>query len=381
MEETGGTPGEARDPQSQSSVITITVKFSGRSIPISLSPDSTIKDLKSLLQPLTNVLPRGQKLIFKGKLLVDTMTLRTLEVAGGAKVMLMASQGLHQGDGPILKDARTVPRRVDNANNKMVNEKLQVPVDKNRLERWKVTGVVALSESNLKTIPDEVWATGPSARVLDLNNNSVRDVPAQVGCLSSIQKLLLNSNAIVDESLNWDALASLKYLSVLSMNQNHFTNLPPALGALTSLRQLHVANNKLTSLPIEIGLLTQIEVLKVNHNRISSIPTCIGDCNSLVEVDLSSNLLSELPETFGNLHDLKALYLGNNGLKSLPSTLFKMCLQLATLDIHNTEITTDLLRQFEGWENFDERRRLKHQKQLEFRVVGSAEFDEGADKN
>lgn len=32
----------------------------------------------------------------------------------------------------------------------MLNEKLQIPVDKNRLERWKVTGVVALSESNLK---------------------------------------------------------------------------------------------------------------------------------------------------------------------------------------------------------------------------------------
>ena len=46
--------------------ITINVKFSGVSIPISISPNSTIKDLKSLLLPSTNVLPRGQKLIFKG---------------------------------------------------------------------------------------------------------------------------------------------------------------------------------------------------------------------------------------------------------------------------------------------------------------------------
>lgn len=38
--------------------------------------------------------------------------------------------------------------------------------------------------------------------------------------------------------------------------------------------------------------------------------------------------------------------------------------------------------QFEGWESFDERRRLKHQKQLEFRVAGDAGvFDEGADKS
>lgn len=45
----------------------LTVKFSGRSIPLNLSLDSTIKDLKILLQPLTNVLPRGQKLIFSGE--------------------------------------------------------------------------------------------------------------------------------------------------------------------------------------------------------------------------------------------------------------------------------------------------------------------------
>ncbi|MCL7024961.1 hypothetical protein MKW94_018346, partial [Papaver nudicaule] len=42
-----------------------------------------------------------------------------------------------------------------------------------------------------------------------------------------------------------------------------------------------------------------------------------------------------------------------------------MCTQLSTVDLHNTEITIDVLRQFEGWEAFDECRRLKHQEQLD----------------
>lgn len=196
-----------------------------------------------------------------------------------------------------------------------------------------------------------------------------------------MQKLLLSANDILDESISWEGVVSLKSLTVLSLSQNYLTMLPSALGALTSLRQLHIASNKLTSLPIQIGLMTQLEVLKANNNRISTIPTQIGDCNSLIEVEFSSNLLSELPETFSNLQNLKALHLSNNGLKSLPRNLFKMCLQLSTLDLHGTEITMDLLRQFEGWENFDERRRDKHQKQLDFRVVDSTAFDEGADKN
>ena len=37
--------------------------------------------------------------------------------------------------------------------------------------------------------------------------------------------------------------------------------------------------------------------------------------------------------------------------------------------------------QFEGWDNFDECQRSKHQKQIDFRVGVSRDFDEGVDKN
>ncbi|KAJ8749728.1 hypothetical protein K2173_012279 [Erythroxylum novogranatense] len=375
--EGGGTNLEVKNTKS----ISITVKFSGRSIAITTPQDSTVKDLKCLLQPLTNVLPRGQKLIFKGKLLTDAMTLRQLDVVNGAKVMLMASQGLHQGDGPILKEAKSQPISRAITNSKPMNETSAVGVDKNRLERWKVTGVIGLSRSNLKAIPDEVWACESSARVFDVSNNMIQELPTRVGCLSSLQKLLLNGNDLSDKSISWEGLKNLKHLVVLSLSQNHLTTLPSEFGELSSLRQLYVSHNKLDSIPAEIGLLTQLEVLKANNNRISMIPTSIGNCQSVVEVDLSSNLLTQLPEAFGNLVNLKALYLSNNGLNSLPPTLLKMCLQLSTLDLHNTEVTMDVLREFEGWGAFDERRRLKHQKQLDFRVVGSTEFDEGADKN
>ncbi|XP_077234481.1 LRR repeats and ubiquitin-like domain-containing protein At2g30105 [Tasmannia lanceolata] len=96
--------------------------------------------------------------------------------------------------------------------------------------------------------------------------------------------------------------------------------------------------------------------LMVYTKGIDSVASCIGNCSSLIET----------------------LHLRNNGMKSFPSTLFKMCSQLSTLDLHGTEITMDLLRQFEGWEDFDEQRRSKHQKQLDFSVGCSSGFDEGA---
>ncbi|KAL1370153.1 hypothetical protein HN51_000462 [Arachis hypogaea] len=360
--------------------IAINVKFGGKTIPISIASESTIKDLKSLLLSSTNVLPRGQKLIFKGKVLEDHNTLGASGLTNGSKLMLLASQGLHQGEGPVLKKAQVVPKLRRDSHSGSSNDANKVPV-KNRVERWKVTGVVALSECNLEVIPDEVWACESSARVLDCNNNSIKTLPSAIAHLTGLEKLFINANCLSDESISWEGLTPLKYLTVLSLNQNNLTTLPSALGSLTALRELHVSNNKLVGLPNEIGKLTQLEVLRVNNNRMNTVGESLGNCHSLVEVDFSSNFLSELPETFSSFKNLKALYLSNNAMKSLPSKLFKTCLQLSTLDLHNTEITIDILRQFEGWDDFDERRRNKHQKQLDFRVGVSRDFDEGADKN
>ncbi|GJM84705.1 hypothetical protein PR202_ga00398 [Eleusine coracana subsp. coracana] len=46
--------------------INVQVKFAGRTIPVEVPAAATTAELKRLLQPLTNVLPRGQRLICKG---------------------------------------------------------------------------------------------------------------------------------------------------------------------------------------------------------------------------------------------------------------------------------------------------------------------------
>ncbi|KAI7755229.1 hypothetical protein M8C21_001235 [Ambrosia artemisiifolia] len=372
----------------EKTMIQVSVKFNGRWIPLSLSAEATVRDLKSLLQPLTNLLPRGQKLIAKGKILDDEH-----KIGGGGegihnndhasvyKMQLIGSQGLHQGSGPIIKKKESPLASNSSSNN--TRDDNQVTVVKSQFQRWNLTGVISLSNSHLKVIPQEVWNCGSSVRFLDLNSNSIQDVPEAIAALTSLQKLFLNSNCIKDESLSWKGLSSLKSLYFLSLSQNFFTTLPSDLAALTTLKELHVAHNNLTSLPDEIGLLVHLQVLKANENRLTTITSRIGSCSALVDIDLSQNLLIELPETLSNLANLKALHLHNNGLKSLPSTLLKNCTQLSTLDLHGTEITMDMLREFEGWESFDERRVLKHSKQLAFRVRGASYsyFDEGADKS
>ncbi|CAL4933773.1 unnamed protein product [Urochloa decumbens] len=321
--------------ESSPPTITVQVKFAGRTIPVEVPAAATTAELKRLLQPLTNVLPRGQKLVCKGKVLQDAATLSSMQVVDGSKVMLIASQGLHQGDGPITKNSSSSATSVTKTSNvkECQTQKPETIAGKIHAARWKVTGVAALHDYDLKELPEEVWYCGPSIRILDASNNCIKEIPHKISALKSLNKLLLTANDIDDENISWEGLSCLQKLLNLSLSQN----------------------------------------------RITSLPSSIGDCESLTEVDLSSNLLTELPEAFGKLYNLKVLHLRNNGLTSLPSTLFKKCMQLITLDLHGTEITNDILRQVEGWEEFDERRRQKHQKQLDFRVGSSGVFDEGAD--
>ncbi|KNA16413.1 hypothetical protein SOVF_089230 [Spinacia oleracea] len=207
--------------------VKLQIKFGGETIRMSMLTDSTIADLKELLKSSTNVLPRGQKLIHKGKVLIDSNTLRTSEIKNGSKIMLMAAEGLHQGEGPRIKNASVLSnyRKITNADRtiKFVPI-LATPMADSRIKRWKITRVIGLAESNLKAIPEEVWECGSSsgscAKVLDLSNNFIRDIPINISCLTRIEKLILNSNEISDDSVSWEGLTQLKILKYLSFDKN-----------------------------------------------------------------------------------------------------------------------------------------------------------------
>ncbi|KAH0470404.1 hypothetical protein IEQ34_000127 [Dendrobium chrysotoxum] len=355
--------------------ITVHVKFSGRKIPVTLSPESTILDLKSRLRSLTDVLTRCQMLIFKGKIHADVVSLRSVQITDGSKLMMIATPDLHIDDEPSTKDAAT-NLRISRSTNPSQAVVISRAITSSRRKRWKITGVADLAGSVLKDFPDEVWDCAPFLRKVEFSSNYIEELPSKVGILKSLNKLYLNDNHLSDEKVGWDGLSQLKSLTVLSLNKNRLTTLPPSLGELTSLSELYISKNNITCLPDELGCLNQLQFLRAQSNRISSVPASIGNCSLLREVDLSANLLTELPETFGQLLNLKVLHVRLNGLKTLPSTLFKRCTKLSILSIYGTEITHDYIRQIEGWDAFDRRRRAKYLKGIGPDVGTSRAFDD-----
>ncbi len=106
-------------------------------------------------------------------------------------------------------------------------------------------------------------------------------------------------------------------LTVLSLQGNHLTSLPPEIGLLTQLEQLNLYGNGLTTFPPEIGKLTRLELLDAWDNELTSLPE-IGGLSSLTDLELYRNRLTSLPPEIGRLQNLERLDVSTNALWALP---------------------------------------------------------------
>ncbi|CAI7787251.1 unnamed protein product [Closterium sp. NIES-54] len=195
-----------------------------------------------------------------------------------------------------------------------------------RAANWKATGIIALRDAHLKSIPDAVFEAAGSARTLDASNNRI-------------------------------------------------------VGSLSRLERLSLANNKLQHLPDSIGQLSALVTLDVSSNCLSSLPPTIGSCSSLQEISLQDNRIAGLPPSVVQLSDLRTLALDNNRLTDLPAQLLVKCQRLHTVTLRGNAVTLEQFEQMEGYTEYEERRRTKVDKRIAANVLlNDQSLDIGIDR-
>ncbi|TGZ65092.1 hypothetical protein CRM22_006014 [Opisthorchis felineus] len=112
----------------------------------------------------------------------------------------------------------------------------------------------------------------PSMYKLKLQGKDLENVPAELFTLRELEVLCMSP----------DRQSSLNY---------KLCNVPPEIGYLTRLRILLLDTNDLHNLPAEIGSLTRLEKLSVSNNRIRQLPPTIGDLKNLHTLHLANNQL------------------------------------------------------------------------------------------
>ena len=164
-----------------------------------------------------------------------------------------------------------------------------------------------------------------SLQRLYLNGNELSgEIPAELGDLTSLQLLSLSQNMLSGEIPA--ALGDLTSLQRLYLNGNELSGeIPAALGDLTNLLQLYLYDNALSGeIPAELGNLTNLQTLYLSRNMLSGeIPAELGNLTSLQSLYLTQNMLSgEIPAELGNLTSLQFLYLNANELSGeIPAEL------------------------------------------------------------
>jgi len=193
-----------------------------------------------------------------------------------------------------------------------------------------------LACNNIQTISPKVGGL-VSLQVLDLHDNQLSELPAQLGELTQLSRLNLSHNRL--QSLP-EPVFLLAELRLLQVNNNSIGEVGELLGNLNMLGTLDLAHNQLTSLPSSCGFLTRLTSLNLSHNQLDRLPPELGSLAALATLDLSSNRLAELPADMANLSHLEILYCRHNRLTTLPT--LTNCSNLKELHLGNNRVTGGL---------------------------------------
>lgn len=102
---------------------------------------------------------------------------------------------------------------------------------------------------------------------LNLSGTGLTKIPETVFSQIHLERLNVSNNALTGAPQA--EIRHLQALKSLDLSDNKLTGLPAELGQLKNLQTLDVSNNALTGLPLELGNLTQLRLLDLSGNAYS----------------------------------------------------------------------------------------------------------------
>ncbi|GBG88039.1 hypothetical protein CBR_g46409 [Chara braunii] len=140
---------------------------------------------------------------------------------------------------------------------------------------------------------------------------------------------------VLDEALptNIGELRRLRSIEIEGFKS--LTRLPDELGHLSCLVKLRINSSSLRSLPLHISRLSSLTHLEIVSPKLESIPEEVCDLTTLRKLNLQHfghSLPVHLPRKFGNLAELRELDLSYSGIVNLPESISRIC-RLEKLDL------------------------------------------------
>ncbi|MCW4627628.1 MULTISPECIES: leucine-rich repeat-containing protein kinase family protein [Marinomonas] len=201
-----------------------------------------------------------------------------------------------------------------------------------QLNRGELKGVVRLQLSdNLTTFPEAIFDLADSLEILDLSNNKLSELPADLSRLKKLRILFCSNNRFTHLP---KVLGQCENLEMIGFKSNQIMTVSSdSLPILT--RWLILTDNKIDSLPEDFGKLVRLQKLALAGNRLTALPDSIAHCRKLELIRLSANKLAAFPDVLLTLPRLAWLAFSGNPFCAArdPHNEFKT-VQFRDLELH-----------------------------------------------
>ena len=175
----------------------------------------------------------------------------------------------------------------------------------NRLEMRLPTGV-------LTTLPGAGLAKLANLQTLILENNSLIELPNEIGTLKKLKTLQVASNQLTCLP---NSLSKCKKLETIDLGFNQVTSLAP-LRKLTNLVTLLCNHNQITNLGLEYTNLKRLVTLQTKGNPLEFLSINISECSLLQEIGLAETKIVTLPASLAKCKKLKRVDLSSIKLQN-----------------------------------------------------------------
>eukprot|EP00747_Dinoflagellata_sp_TGD_P091647 gnl/TRDRNA2_/TRDRNA2_165140_c1_seq2.p1 gnl/TRDRNA2_/TRDRNA2_165140_c1~~gnl/TRDRNA2_/TRDRNA2_165140_c1_seq2.p1 ORF type:complete len:294 (-),score=64.55 gnl/TRDRNA2_/TRDRNA2_165140_c1_seq2:52-933(-) len=273
---------------------------------------------------------------------------------------------------PKEKDEpRSAVARDEKKRGKEEKAKNKAEVLAKKVQQSKATGVLALRECGLKTLPEGAQDDDMGkVRTVDLSVNTLKTLPDGISSWTGLQNLMCAENQLSELPA---AIGSLGKLQKLDLSKNRLTELPPQLAELGKLSTLLLDANalgpRLTSTDAFSGALaTVLQELDLSGNAMQELPPTIGALSALTRLVIKSNKIAVLPDALGSCSKLAHLDAEDNLLTAVPSCVFQQT-SLAELCLRGNPMDRLKLQETPGFEMFLERRKKKIDAKIDSHVV------------
>jgi Leucine rich repeat len=149
---------------------------------------------------------------------------------------------------------------------------------------------------------------------LDLANQNLTTLPPGMLRLTRAEQLDLRGNPALNWAESLRLISEMPSVVKLNLMDNDMVHLPAEVGLLANLQYLYLDNNRLESLPPEIGSLAQLTNLSADNNALTALPNQFFKLVGLKFLSLNRNQFAVFSPEVNRLVKLVTFHIKENPL-------------------------------------------------------------------